>query len=99
MTKDEESDDDRTVECDEHGTRTATIVCCHLLSATDMVLGFVEDGDPDDPLAWCNECEERYAQEKEWNEAFKKFADLKVVCDVCYAQLKELHSEPARGAN
>lgn len=97
MTKDQEAN--RTIECDKHGARTSAIVCCHLLRATGLVLGFVEDGDPDDPLAWCNECETRYAREKEWNEAFKRFADLKVVCDACYAQLKEQHSERAPSAN
>lgn len=99
MSNDQEDDDDRTVECETHGTRTCTIVCCHLLRPTDLILGFVEDMDPEDPLAWCNECEKRYAREQEWTEAFRRFADLKVVCDACYAQLKELHSERAPGAN
>ena len=57
-----------------------------------FVLGFVEDNDPDDPLAWCNDCEQMYLREQDWTEAFKRFTDLKVVCDVCYANLKELHS-------
>ena len=92
MTDDPKADDDRTIECETHGTRTSAIVCCHLLRATDLVLGFVEDNDPDDPLAWCNDCEQLYSREQGWTQAFKKFAELKVVCDACYAELKELHS-------
>lgn len=99
MSNEQGADDNRTVECEAHGTRTATIVCCHLLRATDVVLGFVEDMDPDDPLAWCNECEQRHTPGQPWTEAFKRFADLKVVCDACYARLKELHSERAPAAN
>jgi hypothetical protein len=56
------------------------------------VLGFNEDNDPNDPLAWCNDCEQMSLREQGWTEALKEFADLKVVCDACYAQLKELHS-------
>lgn len=91
MTRDEEAADN-TIECEVHGMRTCATVCCHLLRATDLVLGFVEDNDPDDPLAWCNACEQLSLREGGWTEALKAFADLKVVCDVCYAQLKELHS-------
>lgn len=97
MTDDEGPADDRTVQCETHGTRTSTIVCCHLLRATDRVLGFVEDrSDPDDPVAWCNDCEQLYVREQEWTDALKQFADLKVVCDACYARLKKLHSAPRR---
>ena len=71
---------------------TSCIVCCHLLRATDIVLGFVEDNDPDDPLTCCNDCERLYAHEQDWTEAFRAFADPKVVCDGRYALLKELHS-------
>jgi len=92
----QDPDDDRTVECETHGTRTSAIVCCHLLRGTDLVLGFVEDNDPDDPLAWCNDCEQMYLSEQGWTDALKEFADLKVVCDACYANLKALHSADVR---
>lgn len=92
MTTDKDTDDDRTIECETHGTRTSAIVCCHLLRGTDLVLGFVQDSDPDDPMAWCDDCERMYSREQAWTPAFKQFAKLKVVCNACYAQLKELHS-------
>ena len=65
------------MECEKYGTRTSCIVCCHLLRTTDLVLGFVEDGDPDDPLAGCNDCEQLYEREQDWTDTFKAFADLK----------------------
>ena len=84
---------DRTVDCEAHGPRTGAIVCGHLIRGTDIVLGFVEDtSDPDDPMAWCDDCERLYQREQAWTPALKAFANLKVVCDVCYAALKELHS-------
>src|SRR2546421_6093264 len=97
MTDAEVPDDDRTVECETHGTRTSCIVCCHLLRGSDLVLGFVEDtSDPDDLRAWCNECEQLYMREQEWTDAFKAFADVKVMCDARYARIKELHAPTMR---
>jgi hypothetical protein len=68
-------------------------VCQHLLKGSN--LGFYEtfDSNPlidpdDDYQAWCGECEKAWEKEGEWNENFKGFAKLKLVCDQCYFDIK-----------
>jgi hypothetical protein len=79
--------------CDAHGRRPPAIVCCHMVEAKDMSVGFVENSsDPDDLQAWCNACERLFIEEGDKTERFVEFNDFKVVCDVCYANLKRRHS-------
>jgi len=82
-----------TVKCGTHGERVAAIVCRHMLNSKDKAVGFVENSsDPSDLQAWCDECEAFFVQEDALTEAFKAFNDSAVVCDFCYASLKERHS-------
>jgi len=91
--EDESSDGPMTIECATHGTRTASVVCGHLTRPTDMVLGFVENSsDPDDLQAWCDACERMFVREQEMTEAFRKFTDMCIVCNACYARLKQQHT-------
>jgi hypothetical protein len=91
--KDDSADEPLMIECDSHGTRTAAIVCDHLIRPTDMILGFVENtSDPDDLQAWCNDCEQMFLREQALTEAFQEFNGMRVVCVDCYARLKKLHS-------
>jgi hypothetical protein len=84
-----------TILCGTHGKRAAAVTCGHLLDDTDRVLGFMENSsDPTGLQAWCDGCEHVYQQEGELTPAFKQFHDLKVVCDLCYARLRERHSKP-----
>lgn len=80
------------VDCGPHGKRVAAVVCCHMLSAQDRVVGFTENSsDPHDLQAWCEECEHMFQSKGEITEAFKKFNEMAVVCEVCYAELKVRH--------
>lgn len=86
--------DSRTIRCDTHGTRATAIVCRHMIQIKDKALGFVENSsDPDDLQAWCSECERVFIEEGDKTERFRSFNDFAVVCDCCYAALKERHSE------
>ena len=51
-------------------------------------MGLLED---DDFQAWCDECEVIRQNEEEWNEKSMEFADIKVVCEKCYFEMKELN--------
>jgi len=83
-----------TILCGTHGTRTAAVVCGHMVSATDRVLGFVENSyDPDDLQAWCDDCERAFLEEGEMTPAFQRSHAMKVVCDLCYARLRERHAK------
>jgi hypothetical protein len=80
--------------CRTHGPQAAAVVCGHLLSETDRVLGFVENSsEPTDLQAWCDDCEQAYLREGGMTPAFKKFHDMKVVCQLCYAKARERHSK------
>jgi hypothetical protein len=86
------SADPRTISCGTHGTRVPAIVCCHMIQAKDRAVGFVENSsDPEDLQAWCDECERVFIEEGDKTERFRRFNDFVVVCDFCYASLKERH--------
>lgn len=64
-----------------------------MINAGDAVVGFIENSsDPDDLQAWCDQCEAFFVREGGLTEAFRKFNDLAVVCDFCYASYRDRHS-------
>jgi hypothetical protein len=84
--------DSKIVQCGTHGARIGAIVCRHLIEAKDIAVGFVEDeSDPDDLMAWCDDCESLFLEEGDYTERFEKFCDARIVCDFCYANIKERH--------
>jgi hypothetical protein len=83
-----------SIKC-RHGNRPAAVVCGHMLLTTDRVLGFVENGsDPNDLQAWCDECEQFFLRDQALTDEFEKFNDRKIVCDLCYAEMRARHSKP-----
>ena len=89
---------DRYVQCGEHDYKRRAFVCRHL--NTETKVGFEESfetyenmdlQDDDDLQAWCNECEHVRFREGEWNDISMKFAQIKVVCEDCYFEMKELN--------
>jgi hypothetical protein len=89
---------DKYVECNEHEYRRRAFVCHHL-NKLDKV-GFEESfetienmefGEDDDFQAWCDECEIVRQQEEGWNETSMKFADIRIVCEKCYFEMKEVN--------
>ncbi|MEN9844555.1 MAG: hypothetical protein RLZZ612_2384 [Pseudomonadota bacterium] len=89
MTKDSVA----TIICETHGASAPAIVCRHMLTAIDRVVGFVENSaEPDDLQAWCDECEALFLREGEMTEAFRKFNDFAVVCQGCYGLFKSRHA-------
>ncbi|GAA3977411.1 DUF6882 domain-containing protein [Mucilaginibacter dorajii] len=85
---------DKYIECDNHVSARTAFVCQHLI--TNTCAGFNEafDSDPaieteDEHQAWCNKCEKTRLKEGEWTEEAMAFANIKVVCDQCYFEIKE----------
>ena len=85
-----------TVECGQHGYRRPAFVCQHLNVETPK--GFEESfestrgmdlDDDDDFAAWCNKCESHRIMHRGWNEESEKFAQIKLICEECYFELKE----------
>lgn len=90
-----------TVECGKHGSRRPAYVCQHL--NTKHRVGFYEPTpshpdviQPDDDLeAWCDECEKVRAAEGEWNDTSEAFANIRLVCDKCFFEMKMLNEGKA----
>lgn len=89
---------DMYVECEDHEYRRRAFVCKHLNHKD--IIGFeeafetVEDMellDDDDLQAWCDKCELVRQREGEWNEISMAFAEIKLVCEQCYFEMKELN--------
>lgn len=89
---------DKFVKCSTHEFRRRAFVCQHLNQATKV--GFEEAFetfedmellDEDDFQAWCSDCETVRQKEGEWNDKSMAFAQIKVVCEKCYFEMKELN--------
>ena len=89
---------DKYVECGSHDYRRRAFVCTHLNNVNKV--GFEEAFDTfedmelledDDFQAWCSECEIVRQKEGEWNEKSEAFASIKLVCEKCYFEMKELN--------
>ena len=89
---------DKYIKCDEHDYKRRAFICRHLNKET--IVGFEEAFetyenmqlyDDDDLQAWCNECGQVRAKEGEWNDDSMEFAQIKVVCEDCYFEMKELN--------
>lgn len=89
---------DKFVECRTHDYQRIAFACQHLNYTTKV--GFeeafetwedMELSDEDDLQAWCNECEIVRQKEGEWNDRSMAFAKIKLICERCYFQMKELN--------
>lgn len=89
---------DKYVECEAHEYGRIAFFCKHLSHKTKV--GFqeafetfenMELSEEDDFQAWCNECEVIRQSENEWNERSMEFAGIKIVCEKCYFEMKELN--------
>ena len=84
-----------TIDCGPHGTRTAAVVCRHMIGEDQSNAGFIENNsDTDDLQAWCYECEAMFAREGGMTDAFRAFNGMTVVCDHCYEGIRSRHSRP-----
>ncbi|MDM8545645.1 hypothetical protein QUF61_04035 [Candidatus Venteria ishoeyi] len=86
------SEDNSTIDCKEHGTCEASIVCRHLVNNNGAPLGFIENSSvPGDLQGWCYACEHLYLEEQSKTEKFKEFTNFAVVCSECYQKIKSHH--------
>ena len=81
--------------CGVHGERISAVVCGHLLVKRSSPAGFIENrSDPNDLQAWCHACEEKFEFEGGMTDAFRAFNQMKLVCVVCYQEIKSRNSIP-----
>lgn len=88
----------KTVDCGTHGYKRPAFVCQHL--NLENPVGFEEAfetekgmdlGEEDDFQTWCNDCEKVRVEYGGWNEQSESFAKIKLVCEDCYFEMKELN--------
>ncbi|AHJ97555.1 DUF6882 domain-containing protein [Hymenobacter swuensis] len=89
---------ERYIECDVHDYRRIAFVCKHLNHTSKV--GFEESfethenmelEEEEDFQAWCDECEKVRQKEGGWNDKSMVFANIKLVCEQCYFEMKELN--------
>ncbi len=90
------SEEERFVECDEHGKQQATYVCQHtvqtLIDKKPRGFWWSNDADNPRPDAWCSECEVKIQEtDGEWNDESEAFASIKLLCGACYDKAKEIN--------
>lgn len=71
----------------------AAFVCQHLLDEKSIGFNEAFETDPaieedDDYQAWCDECEKVRLKAGEWTDSAMTFANIKVVCNQCYFEIK-----------
>jgi hypothetical protein len=76
------------VNCEEHGKADVTFVCAHLI-ADPVQRWHCARASTDNPWpdAWCDQCNEAYLREGEWNENNETCVDIEILCHHCYEQL------------
>lgn len=86
------------ITCHTHGLQRTAFVCQHLDRVTRK--GFHESletqpgmelGEDEDFEAWCDECEQVRLKYNGWDEESEKFANIKVVCEGCYFEMKKVN--------
>lgn len=90
------NDEQKYVECSEHGKQQETFVCQHIIETLEdgKARGFWWANDPENPRpdAWCSECEKKVqASNGEWNDENEAFAGVKLLCGACYDRAKEIN--------
>lgn len=86
------------IECSIHGKIRKAFICQHLNKqhktgfeeAFETFRGMELDED-DDLQAWCDECEKERLRTDGWNDESMEFAKIKLVCERCYFDIKELN--------
>ena len=92
---------ERTIVCGTHGEVLPAYVCAHLAFSETAPLGFNQpDLDPGDTeaQAWCDGCDAVLEKHGEWNEESEAFADIRLVCEFCFAALRERHQHSVAGS-
>ena len=84
--------DAETIRCERHGERRATFVCQHLVEGSARGWVTVESGDVERPDAICSKCDAAWrAAGDEFTDEIRDQVRVRVVCALCYDELRERH--------
>ena len=87
---------ERKIPCETHGDQQETFVCQHVVQSlhTQQSVGFWWADDPGNnrPDAWCTSCNEVLREEDgEWTSRSESFANIRLLCGICYDSARELN--------
>jgi hypothetical protein len=94
--KEVEKIENELIDCGIHGKLRKAFICQHLNTKTqtgfeeafESYLGMELDKDFQ---AWCSECEKERIKTDGWTDKSMEFAKIKLVCERCYFDIKELN--------
>jgi hypothetical protein len=91
MDPEDNSIQSKMISCPRHGDRRQeAFVCGHLLHGEAQGFFFDPDEDSLNPDAWCRDCEQlRKEDGGEWTEALTNAADIQLVCEDCYTEIRQ----------
>jgi hypothetical protein len=76
--------------CSLHKKEATAIVCVHLCTAGNDLIGFnVSEDIKNDLEAWCDKCEKMLNKAGEWTDTAVEFADFRPCCVGCFISLKD----------
>ncbi len=82
------------IECSLHGKQIRGRVCTHIAHAVDKgeCVGFYwDDEDPNEPIAWCAECDAKYlALDGASCQQWVTECDFKDFCLTCWTDAKQI---------
>jgi hypothetical protein len=90
-----ELSDDSKMICGMHGSVQPAYVCRHIVLNAPSPAGFIApEPDAEDPdlQAWCSACDIMLEAEGDWTESVQAFADIRLVCEFCFEQLRAQHA-------
>ncbi|MBI3546704.1 MAG: hypothetical protein HY081_08975 [Gammaproteobacteria bacterium] len=75
------------LQCAQHGDAFVTYVCKHLVDQPRQ-RWYCDYPSEDNrwPDAWCQQCDEAFQKEGEWNEKNENATDIKIICNSCYEE-------------
>jgi len=82
--------------CSEYGQQEETFVCQHIVQSLEdsQTRGFHWSSEDNAlrPDARCHKCDDKAkATDREWTEENMKFADIQLLCGLCYDKAKEIN--------
>lgn len=86
-------DDDRLVECCDHGPQEATFVCQYLAGSvrSGHYVGFHCADSSSRSDAWCDVRQRVRLAEGEWNDRSEAFAGITLLCGACHDIARRLN--------
>ena len=86
------SSDTLVVHCPVHGPTQYCIICKHLRDGSGLGYFAIKPEPTEPALAWCEDCDRIFQEERGWSDRADAEADWSLVCANCYDQILSRHT-------